>query len=130
MGQKLSYQLPVADGTYRIVLYVAEPYSYITKGQRVFDVALQGAVVDGAVDLVDRAGGALKALALSYEVTASGGQGITLDLINRTTTPAVLNAQAPSCVARSKKSVAITSNSPSSTLAIRRPSPRSSGRAT
>ena len=84
VGQKLSYQLPVADGSYRLVLYVAEPYSYITAGQRVFDVALQGAVVDSNVDIVKRAGGAQKAIELSYNVTASGGQGISLDLINKT----------------------------------------------
>ena len=42
-------------------------------------------------DIVAAAGGAFKATATTYTVTASGGEGINLSLVNDTATPAVLS---------------------------------------
>ena len=60
-------------------------------GGRVFDIDLQGTTVQKGYDIVADAGVAFKATAMTYTVTASGGQGINLSLVNDTATPAVLS---------------------------------------
>ena len=89
-GNQLSYLLPVADGTYTIRLLFAEPSYYFNVGDRVFDIELQGQVVQAGFDIVAAAGGNLRATELSFSVTASGGSGISLNLVNDTYNPAVL----------------------------------------
>ncbi len=91
VGNALSYHLAVPDGTYTIRLDFVEPNGSMTVGGRVFDIDLQGATVQAGYDIVGDAGLAFKATAKTYTVTASGGQGIDLGLINDTTTPAVLS---------------------------------------
>ncbi|MCW5626307.1 MAG: right-handed parallel beta-helix repeat-containing protein, partial [Burkholderiales bacterium] len=81
-GRALSYLLPVADGDYEIVLHFIEP-TLNTVGQRVFDIALQGATVRADVDVRALAGAVNRAVTLRFDVTASGGGGIDLDLINK-----------------------------------------------
>src|SRR5262249_12932114 len=62
-------------------------------GGRVFDVKLQGAVVRASYDIFAVTGGTnLKATTLTFTVTASGGSGILLELVNRTNLPALLSA--------------------------------------
>ncbi len=91
VGNALSYHLAVPDGTYTIRLDFAEPDQSEPAGGRVFDIDLQGATVQAGYDIVAAAGGALTATATSYTVTASGGEGINLSLVNDTATPAVLS---------------------------------------
>ena len=90
-GNTLSYRLPVPDGTYTIRLDFADDNSYY-EGQRVFDVNLQGSTVQSAYDIFQAAGDvADKATELTFTVTASGGSGIALDLVNDTSNPAILS---------------------------------------
>ncbi len=90
-GNTLSYLLPVPDGTYTIRLDFADDSSY-GEGQRVFDVQLQGTTVQAGYDIFKAAGDvADKATELTFTVTASGGSGIALDLVNDTYYPAILS---------------------------------------
>jgi len=54
-GSNFSYALPVANGTYTVVLHVAELY-YNAAGKRVFDVAAEGTPVLRNVDVWAEAG--------------------------------------------------------------------------
>jgi len=92
VGNYLSYQIPVPDGTYTIRLDWAEPNIH-SVGGRTFDVMLQGQVVQSAFDVYSAAGTTLnKAVALTFTVTATGGAGIALELKNDTSAnPAFLN---------------------------------------
>ena len=90
VGQQLSYQLPVPDGTYTLRLHFVEP-SYSSAGQRKFNVLLQGATVQSNYDIYAAAGALDRATTLSFTVTAGGGSGIALALVNVTSNPAVLS---------------------------------------
>ena len=91
VGNTLSYSLPVPDGTYTIQLDFVEPYQYESVGNRVFDIQLQGSTVQSSYDILKAAGAPFKATALNFTVTASGGTGINLNLVNDTYTGAVLS---------------------------------------
>ena len=80
-GNSVSYQLPVPDGTYTIRLDFVE-YNYTTPGHRNIDIKLQGAVVEHNFDTFTAAAAQLKAVSQSFTVTATGGSGIALDLVN------------------------------------------------
>lgn len=82
-GGRLRYQLPVPDGNYSLRLHLVTPAN-TTRGSRVMNIQLQGQLVGEDYDLFVRAGGALKAVAESFFVTASGGGGVTLELMNKT----------------------------------------------
>ncbi len=86
VGNALSYHLAVPNGTYTIRLDFVEPNQSVTAGGRVFDIDLQGTTVQKGYDIVADAGAAFKATAKTYTVTASGGQGINLSLVNDTAT--------------------------------------------
>ncbi|MCW5626409.1 MAG: right-handed parallel beta-helix repeat-containing protein, partial [Burkholderiales bacterium] len=80
---QLSYQLPAADGDYEIVLHFTSTGNAV--GANRFSIALQNAIVESNVDLRALAGTAgYRAVVLSYDVTASDGDGIRLDLTNLT----------------------------------------------
>ncbi len=91
VGQSLNYQLPVPDGSYQIRLHFVEP-SLTTVGSRRFNIQLQGATVQSNFDVLAAAGGVRTATARTFNVTASGGTGINLTLLNLTTNEAVLSA--------------------------------------
>src|SRR5271165_1845329 len=82
VGTQMSFQLPVTNGTYQLVLDFVEPYSYMTAGQRQFDIVINGVTVASNVDVFALAGGYNKAVSLSFAAVASGGQGISLVLKN------------------------------------------------
>lgn len=82
-GGHLSYQLPVPDGSYQLRLDLVAP-SDTTPGSRVMDIYVQGSLAKQDYDLFAHTGGALKAAAETFYATASGGSGISLDLINKT----------------------------------------------
>ena len=89
VGSALSYDLAVPDGTYTIRLDFAELDGY-QPGDRVFDIQLQGQTVLAGYDIAAAAGGDDIATAETFTVTASGGNGIKLSLVNDTYEPAVL----------------------------------------
>ena len=77
-------------GRTRCRLHFAEP-SYTSSNQRKFDVQLNGSVVQSGYDVFAAAGAQYKATALSFDVTASGGSGILLELVNLTADGAILS---------------------------------------
>ena len=81
IGNQMTFQLPVANGTYQMVLDFVEPDN-IAAGQRQFDIIINGQTVAANVDVVALAGGYNSAVSLSFTVTVSGGQGINLVLKN------------------------------------------------
>ena len=90
VGNRLRYDLPLADGTYEIRLFFAEP-TLTSVGGRRFDVRLQGQTVLANYDVFADAGAVRKAVAKTFTVTASGGAGLDLEFINRTA-GAIINA--------------------------------------
>ncbi len=91
VGNTLSYNLPVPDGTYTIRLDFADPNDS-AEGQRTFDIQLQGSTVASAYDIYQAAGDLdNKATQFTYTFTVTGGQGINLNLVNDTYTPAILS---------------------------------------
>ncbi|WP_167855033.1 malectin domain-containing carbohydrate-binding protein [Hymenobacter wooponensis] len=71
-----SYALPVANGSYRVVLHFAELY-WTAAGQRVFDVSLEGARVLDNYDIVKKVG-AFTATTETFTTTVADG---TLNLL-------------------------------------------------
>ncbi|SNC77537.1 Por secretion system C-terminal sorting domain-containing protein [Hymenobacter gelipurpurascens] len=66
------YALPVASGTYTVVLHFAELY-WNSAGQRVFDVSAENTKVLTAYDIVAKAGGALTAKTETFTVNVTDG---------------------------------------------------------
>ncbi len=67
-----SYQFTVPDGAYTVVLKFTE--QYVTgPGQRLFDVAINGAAVETQFDIYATAGAMNTAVDRTYPVTVSGG---------------------------------------------------------
>jgi hypothetical protein len=71
-GADLQYQFAVTNGLYNVNLYFAETY-YTSKGQRVFDVQMQGTTVFSALDIFALAG-LDHALVKSAKVSVTNGQ--------------------------------------------------------
>jgi hypothetical protein len=70
----LQYQFSgIPAGVYTVKLKFAEIY-FGSPGQRVFNIALNSQTVQTGFDIVAAAGGAYKAVDLSYPVTVSAGQ--------------------------------------------------------
>jgi parallel beta-helix repeat protein len=80
-GTALSYRLPVPDGTYTISLdFVDSHFAYV--GARVFTINLQGQTALANFDIYKAAGAQNKAVRETFSLTAQGGSGIALDLVN------------------------------------------------
>jgi parallel beta-helix repeat protein len=88
-GNLLSYRIPLADGDYTLRLHWAEPF--LAAGQRQFDIKMNGVIVQTNLDVASLAGAMNKAIALPFAVTASGGDGALIELVNKTSNPAFLN---------------------------------------
>ncbi|MDP6634998.1 MAG: right-handed parallel beta-helix repeat-containing protein [Phycisphaerae bacterium] len=91
VGEKLVYELPVRDGDYAIRLHFAEPTSWIGVGGRLFDINLQGVLEANDYDILQDAGARYKAVTQDFAVTAVGGAGILLELINEAAYGAVIS---------------------------------------
>ncbi len=103
------WQFPVADGTYKVNLYFAELFSGIdAAGERVFDVAVEGAV-PAAFDNVDAFAreGAAGGFVLSHTATVTDGT-LTLDFLRGTQNPDVSGIEilATSTVSNTPPSIA------------------------
>ncbi len=82
-GALLSFDMDVPDGAYKVTLYFTEFYTY---AQRPVDIRLQGQTVESNFNILTAAGGvANKAVARTFTVDVTGGKGILLDLVNRST---------------------------------------------
>ncbi|MCP3913855.1 MAG: hypothetical protein GY713_23295, partial [Actinomycetia bacterium] len=88
VGNRLSYALPVEDGDYIVRLHFAE-YAYAAN-QRLFDIELNGVLAQSGYDIWSEAGGNDRAVVAGFTVTASGGEGIALNLVNITSVAAIL----------------------------------------
>jgi hypothetical protein len=71
-GADLQYQFSVANGLYNVNLYFAETY-FTAKGERVFDVQMQGTTVFSALDIFALAGSD-HALVKSAKASVTNGQ--------------------------------------------------------
>ena len=90
-GAKLSFLLPVADGTYTLRLFFADTAASAV-GQRVFDIVGNGTTLVSGYDVVQAAGGENKAVELDVTVTVAGGKGLELDLVNNAASTTGLTA--------------------------------------
>src|SRR5262249_43701307 len=72
-GFNFDYVIPVPNGTYQVNLKFSE-VSMTAAGQRVFNVAINGAAVLQNFDVFAQAGGALRTLDRSFPVTVTNGQ--------------------------------------------------------
>ncbi|MCP3910708.1 MAG: hypothetical protein GY713_07120, partial [Actinomycetia bacterium] len=57
---------------------------------RLFDIELNGVLAQSGYDIWSEAGGKDRAVVAGFTVTASGGEGIALNLVNVTSAPAIL----------------------------------------
>jgi hypothetical protein len=80
-GAALNFALPVANGTYTLRLFFADPQA-TAAGQRVFDVIANGKTLVTNYDVFSAAGGEDKAVELDLTVTATGGTDISLSLLS------------------------------------------------
>jgi hypothetical protein len=69
----LRWTLPSGAAQARVRLYFAELDDSVQKGGRVFDVLVEGRLVDDNLDVVARTGGVRRALARTYDVAIGGG---------------------------------------------------------
>ena len=77
-GFDFGYNLPVPDGNYTLRLHFIDDVNYL--GKSVLNVKLNGATVKSNYDVFADAGTAYKATALSFNVVASGGKGLSVEL--------------------------------------------------
>ena len=83
VGNKLTQKIQVADGSYVVDLHFAEYYNYGVGG-RLFDIRINGVLVATNFDIYAQAGNAInKAVVASFATTATGGNGILVELINK-----------------------------------------------
>ena len=83
VGNQIAWSLPVPDGSYTLRLHFTEP-DFLSPGNRTFDIVVDGTLLADNYDIRAAAGAALRAVAPSFAVTASGGNGLTIQLINQT----------------------------------------------
>ena len=82
----LSYDFALANGTYAVTLHFAELWSgAFARGARVFDVALEGQLVEDDLDVFATVG-ARTALAIRHEVTVRDGS-LDIDLLKGVQNP-------------------------------------------
>jgi parallel beta-helix repeat protein len=91
VGSTLDAQLPVPDGVYTLTLHFAEP-SYNSAGTRVFDIYAEGILAADDYDIAAAAGARYIATTIDLPVNVVGGDGLTLQFLNETSQPALVNA--------------------------------------
>jgi hypothetical protein len=85
----LQYRFTVPNGTYDVRLKFAET-TWTAAGQRIFNIAVNGQIVQSNFDVVAAAGGANRAVDRTYAVNVTGGQ-IAIDLTGVKDNP-IINA--------------------------------------
>jgi parallel beta-helix repeat protein len=86
-NRTLIYDLPVANGAYTVNLKFAEMY-WSGPGQRLFNISINGAAVLNNFDIAAAAGGILRPVDRSFQVTVTGGR-ITITMVSTIDQPAV-----------------------------------------
>jgi hypothetical protein len=87
----LSASYAVPNGTYAVVLKFAENY-LSSAGQRIFNIRINGNIVQTNFDIAQQAGGAFRAVDMTYTVTTSTGK-IDIDLIPVLSNPSINGIQ-------------------------------------
>ena len=91
VGAKLTQNVAIGDGTYTVNLHFVEYTALAASNPRKFDIRINGVLVATDFNIQALAGNQIdKAVVASFQVTASGGTGITIELTNKTTNPATL----------------------------------------
>ena len=93
----MQYAFPVQDGQYEVILHWAEPYhgpglSGQAVDYRQFDVQINGGALEENNLCVFCEVGINATLVRTYQVTASGGNGITIDFIDQNKNDPIINA--------------------------------------
>src|SRR5262249_7008310 len=78
----ISYQLPILDGSYRVRLLFSDPYAS-GPNQDLMDIVANGATLKSNFDVFATAGGANRATSYTFDTSASGGNGLRLDLLQK-----------------------------------------------
>jgi hypothetical protein len=86
----LAYSFDVPDGSYIVNLLFGNTYRFTTTvGSRLFDVAIEGAVVIDDFDQVAAAGGSGLMINRAILVTVSDGNGIQIEFVRNLQNPAI-----------------------------------------
>lgn len=86
------YRLSIPNGTYRVKLYFAEILPEVKRGDRVFDVAVDGQAITG-IDVVREAGGRKRALVKTLDDVAVTNGTLAIDFAsNGGSEPPIINA--------------------------------------
>lgn len=72
-GNSFSYQIPMANGSYRVTLGFLEPSTSASAGTRVFNVAANGVNAISSLDIFSAAGASRTAITRSFDATVSNG---------------------------------------------------------
>ncbi|TFH23626.1 MAG: hypothetical protein E4H03_05725, partial [Myxococcales bacterium] len=87
---EMIYDFDVANGNYVVNLLFANAFTgTAAAGQRVFDIAIEGAVVYAGFDQVVAAGGSGIAVVRSAVVSVSDGNGLQIELLHGVENPAI-----------------------------------------
>ena len=78
----IKYQIPLLDGSYHVTLIFADNQATAV-GQRTFDIKANGTTFATSFDVFKSAGSANKATSYSFDVSASAGAGLLLDLASK-----------------------------------------------
>ena len=90
VGNGLTYEIPVPDGSYELTLHFAE-LTYNSAGARFFDIFAQDVLLEDNYDIRATTGTYRTATTLTYQVTVSGGNGLELELVNQSNVGAILS---------------------------------------
>ncbi len=73
-GQEMDFSIPIANGNYTVNLYVGNTFNGTNDiGDRIFDILIEGVVVENNLDLISRFGHRVAGM-LSHSVTVTDGQ--------------------------------------------------------
>ena len=84
----MTYTLPNRSGAQTVTLYFAETY-VTAAGQRLFNVSINGSTVLSNFDIYASAGGADRAIARSFNVTANSSGQVVIQFISGTENPKI-----------------------------------------
>ena len=91
VGGKLALSVKVPDGSYSIRMHFVEPNASVN--QRVFDIRVNGSTIRAGYDIRNVAGAIRKAVAETFSaLNASAGAGLTIELVNVSSSSAILSA--------------------------------------
>ncbi len=91
VGAKLTYDIPMPNGTYDIRLHFVEP-TFNVANSRIFSIGLENSIVASNYDIFAQAGGRMKAVASQYAGINVADGSLRIDLTNVLGQPALLSA--------------------------------------